>query len=179
VALKHHGEALGWVLFLATVATAVGSVLIAPRPARALTRLGVGLAFAMVLVAVGLAAARRAFLDAVGGALPSTVARSLYDTVVASMQAGFRSIFGLGLLIAVLVVIAGQPGFASRWARPTQAVVGSLGVLAVLVRDAPPTSYVVFVLSLAATTIGLLEVVRRRRLAGGEGADRVRPTVAG
>jgi hypothetical protein len=153
-----------WLLFIATIAAAVGSVLVASDRARAVRRLGVGVALSMVLVAIGLSIARRAFLEAISGGLPRPVAAGFFDAVASSMRTGFRATFVIGLLLALLVLIAGRSDFADRWARPTQIAIGGLGVLAILARDQPDTGYVIFVLVAAAATIAILEVVRRRGL---------------
>jgi hypothetical protein len=154
-----------WVLFLATLAAAVGSVLVAPDRRRAVSRLGIGFALAMLLVAVGLGVARSAFLGAVGSAVPTEVAGSFYDAVVGSMRAGFRSIFAVGLILAGLVLLTAQPSWARRWARPTQVAVAVLGVLVILGWTDPQPGFILFVLVLTAAAVLILEVVRRRTLA--------------
>jgi hypothetical protein len=157
-------ESLSWLLFLATIAAAVGSVLVAPDRRRGTTRLGVGLALSMVLVAVGLSIARRAFLGAIVGGLPRPVASSFFDAVSGSMRVGFRGAFVLGLVIAALVLVASRDDFADRWARPTQVAVTALGVLTILARDQAEGGFLGFVAMSTIVTVAVLEVVRRRWL---------------
>jgi hypothetical protein len=147
-------------------------VFVARDRGRAIRRLGVGVALSMVLVAVGLSIARRAFLEAIAGGLPRPVAAGFFDAVAGSMRTGFRGTFVIGLLLALLVLIAGRPDFADRWARPTQIAIGGLGVLAIVARDQPDAGYIGFVLVAIGATIAVLELVRRRRLAD----DGSRPT---
>lgn len=154
---------LNWVLFVCTIAAAVGSVLLAPDRRRGLKRLGIGVAFSMVLVAVGLSIARRAFLDAITGGLPRPVASSFFDAVTGSMRAGFRGTFVIGTVLALLVFITERRDFADRWARPTQIAVGALGIVAIVARDDPNPGYLGFIVVSTAMTIAALEIVRRRR----------------
>lgn len=130
-------KTFSWLLFIATIAAAVGSVVVARDRGRAIRRLGVAVALSMVLVAVGLSIARRAFLEAIAGGLPRPVAAGFFDAVAGSMRTGFRGTFVIGLLLALLVLIAGRRDFVDRWARPTQIAVGALGVLAIVARDQP------------------------------------------
>jgi hypothetical protein len=159
-------ESLSWLLFLATIGVAVGSVVVAPDRRRAMLRLGVGVAFSMVLVAIGLSIARRAFLGAITEGLPRPVASSFFDAVSESMRTGFRGTFVFGLVVALLVVVASRHDFAERWARPTQITVGALGVLAIVAREEPNGAYVIFMAVLTIIAIAALEAVRRRRLRG-------------
>jgi hypothetical protein len=159
-------ESLSWLLFLATVGVAVGSVVVAPDRRRAMMRLGVGVAFSMVLVAIGLSIARRAFLGAITEGLPRPVASSFFDAVSESMRTGFRGTFVFGLVLALLVLVASRHDFADRWARPTQITVGALGVLAIVAREEPNGAYVIFMTVLTTVAIASLETVRRRRFRG-------------
>jgi hypothetical protein len=157
-------ESLSWVLFLATVGVAVGSVVVAPDGRRGVMRLGVGVAFSMVLVAIGLSIARRAFLGALAEELPRPVASGFFDAVVDSMRTGFRGTFVFGLVVALLVLIASRHDFADRWARPTQVTVGAVGVVAIVAREEPNGAYVVFMVVLTVIGVSVLEAVRQRRL---------------
>jgi energy-converting hydrogenase Eha subunit B len=159
-------ESLSWLLFLATVGVAVGSVVVAPDRRRGMMRLGVGVAFSMVLVAIGLSIARRAFLGAITEGLPRPVASSFFDAVSESMRTGFRGTFVFGLVAALLVLVASRHDFADRWARPTQITVGALGVLAILAREEPNGAYVIFMAVITVIAIAALEAVKRRRLRG-------------
>jgi hypothetical protein len=157
-------ESLSWLLFLATIGVAVGSVVVAPDRRRGMMRLGVGIAFSMVLVAIGLSIARRAFLGAITEGLPRPVASSFFDAVSDSMRTGFRGTFVFGLVVALLVVVATRHDFAERWARPTQITVGAIGVLAIVAREEPTGAYVVFMAVVTIIAVAALEAVRRRRL---------------
>lgn len=159
---------LNWALYLCMIAAAVGSVVVAPDRRRGLERLGIGVAISMVLVAVGLSIARRAFLDGIAGGLPRPVASSFFDVVAGSLRAGFRATFVLGIVVVLLVFVSGRRDFADRWARPTQIAVGALGVVAIVARHDPNAAYSGFVVVSTALTIAALEVVRRRRTVGVE-----------
>lgn len=159
-------ESLSWLLFLATVGVAVGSVVVAPDRRRGMMRLGVGVAFSMVLVAIGLSIARRAFLGAITEGLPRPVASSFFDAVSESMRTGFRGTFVFGLVVALLVLIASRHDFADRWARPTQITVGALGVLAIVAREEPNGAYVIFMVVITIIAVAALEAVKQRRLRG-------------
>lgn len=159
-------ESLSWLLFLATVGVAVGSVVVAPDRRRGMMRLGVGVAFSMVLVAIGLSIARRAFLGAITEGLPRPVASSFFDAVSDSMRTGFRGTFVFGLVVALLVLIASRHDFADRWARPTQITVGALGVLAIVAREEPNGAYVIFMVVITIIAVAALEAVKQRRLRG-------------
>jgi hypothetical protein len=157
-------ESLSWLLFLATVGVAVGSVVAAPDRRRGMMRLGIGVAFSMVLVAIGLSIARRAFLGAITEGLPRPVASSFFDAVSDSMRTGFRGTFAFGLVVALLVLVASRHDFADRWARPTQITVGAVGVLAIVAREEPNGAYVVFMVVITIVAVAALETVRQRRL---------------
>lgn len=159
-------ESLSWLLFLATIGVAVGSVVVAPDRRRGMMRLGIGVAFSMVLVAIGLSIARRAFLGAITEGLPRPVASSFFDAVSESMRTGFRGTFVFGLVVALLVLIASLHDFAERWARPTQITVGALGVLTIVAREEPNGAYVIFMVVLTIIAVAALEAVRQRRLRG-------------
>jgi energy-converting hydrogenase Eha subunit B len=129
-------------------------------------RLGVGVAFSMVVVAIGLSIARRAFLGAITEGLPRPVASSFFDAVSESMRTGFRGTFVFGLVAALLVLVASRHDFADRWARPTQITVGALGVLAILAREEPNGAYVIFMAVITVMAIAALEAVKQRGLRG-------------
>jgi hypothetical protein len=91
-----------WLPFVTLALFAVG-VYVALDHRLALFGAGLGLALSMLLVGVGLAVARLAYLDAVpAGVMPPDAAAVIYDTIVTFLREGVRAV---GL--AALVVAAG------------------------------------------------------------------------
>jgi hypothetical protein len=89
-----------WLPVIALLLLALG-VYVARDHRRALIAAGLGVAVAMLLLALGLAVFRSIYLDAVpASALPHDAAAGLYDTIVRFLRAGLRTVFVLALVVA-------------------------------------------------------------------------------
>jgi hypothetical protein len=103
-----------WLPFIALLLLALG-VYVAKDHRRALMGAGLGVAVAMLLLALGLAVFRSIYLDAVPAAvLPHDAAAILYDTIVRFLRAGLRTVFVLGLVVAAGAFLTGQSISAIR-----------------------------------------------------------------
>ena len=103
-----------WLPVVALTLIALG-VYVAKDHRRALIGAGLGVAVAMLLLALGLAVFRSVYLDAVPAAvLPHDAAAVLYDTIVRFLRAGLRTVFVLGLVVAAGAFMAGQSATATR-----------------------------------------------------------------
>jgi hypothetical protein len=156
---------LVWVLGVVALLAAIGSVLLAPRRKAALIRLAIGLAAVVVVIGVGVAAARRAFVSSIGQTVPSSVAGSFFDAIVNSIRFGFRLVFVLALIVAALVAVASLPSYPTRWARPAQIGVAVLAAVALIAAPEPTTGLVLLIVILLVVAEVALEVARRRGLA--------------
>jgi hypothetical protein len=115
-----------WLPFVALFLLGLG-VYVAKDHRRALIGAGLGVAIAMLLLAVGLTVFRSIYLDAVpAGVLPHDAAAVLYDTVLRFLRAGLRTIFVLGLVVAAGAFLTGQSVTAIR---TRQGIVGAIGWL--------------------------------------------------
>ncbi|UZN01709.1 hypothetical protein [Cellulomonas sp. S1-8] len=117
-------DVLGTWLPWLVIALLVAAVLLARRRARALMTVGLAFAGGMLLLGIGLAIGRQAYL----GALPDAVQRpdaaaAVYDHVVALLRVSVRAGLALGLVVAVAAYLGG--GSAS--ARATRAALARGG----------------------------------------------------
>jgi hypothetical protein len=115
-----------WLPVIALLLLALG-VYVARDHRRALIAAGLGVAVAMLLLALGLAVFRSIYLDAVpASALPHDAAAVLYDTIVRFLRAGLRTVFVLGLVVAAGAFLTGQSVTATR---TRQSLAGGIGWL--------------------------------------------------
>jgi hypothetical protein len=115
-----------WLPVIALLLLALG-VYVARDHRRALIAAGLGVAVAMLLLALGLAVFRSIYLDAVpASALPHDAAAVLYDTIVRFLRAGLRTVFVLGLVVAAGAFLTGQSVTATR---TRQSLAGGIGCL--------------------------------------------------
>jgi hypothetical protein len=115
-----------WLPFIALLLLALG-VYVAKDHRRALIGAGLGVAIAMLLLALTLAVFRSIYLDAVpADVLPHDAAAVLYDTIVRFLRAGLRTIFVLGLVVAAGAFLTGQSVTATR---TRQGLAGAIGWL--------------------------------------------------
>jgi hypothetical protein len=115
-----------WLPFVALFLLALG-VYVAKDHRRALIGAGLGVATAMLLLAVGLTVFRSIYLDAVpADVLPHDAAAVLYDTILRFLRAGLRTVFVLGLVVAAGAFLTGQSVTATR---TRQGVAGAIGWL--------------------------------------------------
>ena len=116
-----------WLPVAALVLLAAG-VYVARDHRRALVGAGVGIAVAMVVLALGLAVFRSIYLDAVPASiLPHDAAAALYDTIVRFLRAGLRTVLVLGLVVAAGAFLTGPSVTAVR---ARQGLTGAIGWLA-------------------------------------------------
>jgi hypothetical protein len=114
---------LAYVLPFLAIACFVGAVLLTRNRRRGVVWAGVLLSASVLVVGVGLALGREAYLDAAnnGGANPETAA-IIFDTLVRFLRNGIRVIFLIGVVIAIAAVITGP----SPWAQRTRTTLGGL-----------------------------------------------------
>jgi hypothetical protein len=115
-----------WLPIIAIVLLAVG-VFVAKDHRRALVGAAVGVAVAMVGLGLALAVFRTIYLDAVPAqVLPHDAAAVLYDTIVAYLRLGLRTILVLALVIAAGAFLTGQSTTALRTRQRLAAGIGWL-----------------------------------------------------
>jgi hypothetical protein len=115
-----------WLPIIALVLLVLG-VYVARDHRRALVGAGLGVAVAMVVLALGLAVFRSIYLDAVPATvLPHDAAAVLYDTIVRFLRLGLRTILVLGLVVAAGAFVTGGSATAVR---TRQALTGAIGWL--------------------------------------------------
>jgi hypothetical protein len=115
-----------WLPIIAIVLLGVG-VFVAKDHRRALVGAAVGVAVAMVVLGLSLAVFRTIYLDAVPAAvLPHDAAAVLYDTIVAYLRLGLRTILVLALVIAGGAFLTGQSATAVRTRQRLTAGIGRL-----------------------------------------------------
>ena len=103
-----------WLPVIALLLIGLG-VYVARDHRRALIGAGLGVAVAMVALALGLAVFRSIYLDAVPATvLPHDAAAVLYDTIARFLRAGLRTVFVLGLVVAAGAFLTGQSITATR-----------------------------------------------------------------
>jgi hypothetical protein len=115
-----------WLPIIAIVLLAVG-VFVAKDHRRAVVGAAVGVAVAMVGLGLSLAVFRTIYLDAVPAAvLPHDAAAVLYDTIVAYLRLGLRTILVLALVVAGGAFLTGQSTTALRTRQRMTAGIGRL-----------------------------------------------------
>ncbi|MCB5275271.1 hypothetical protein BJG92_02819 [Arthrobacter sp. SO5] len=105
--LDQTAPILGWL----TVISAVGAILFAPRgwKRRTLSYVGLGIAAAMAVLALGLAVGLNIFLATIPqDAVSPAAAASLVDTLLTPLRASVRLVFVVALLIAVGAFLGGH-----------------------------------------------------------------------
>jgi hypothetical protein len=115
-----------WLPIVALILLILG-VYVAKDHRRALVGAGLGVAAAMVVLALGLAIFRTIYLDAVPATvLPHDAAAVLYDTIVRFLRLGLRTILVLALVVAAGAFLTGQSVTAVR---TRQGLSGAIGWL--------------------------------------------------
>jgi hypothetical protein len=115
-----------WLPIIAIVLLGIG-VFVATDHRRALVRAAVGVAVAMVGLGLSLAVFRTIYLDAVPAqVLPHDAAAVLYDTIVAYLRLGLRTILVLALVVAGGAFLTGQSTTAVRTRQRLTAGIGRL-----------------------------------------------------
>jgi hypothetical protein len=115
-----------WLPIVALVVLALG-VYVAKDHRRALVGAALGVAVAMVILALGLAVFRSIYLDGVpASVLPHDAAAVLYDTIVRFLRLGLRTILVLALVVAAGAFLTGGSVTAVR---ARQGLGGAIGWL--------------------------------------------------
>jgi hypothetical protein len=115
-----------WLPIIAIVLLGIG-VVVAKDHRRALVGAAVGVAVAMVGLGLVLAVFRTIYLDSVPAAvLPHDAAAVLYDTIVAYLRLGLRTILVLALVVAAGAFLTGQSTTALRTRQRLAAGIGRL-----------------------------------------------------
>jgi hypothetical protein len=115
-----------WLPIIAIVLIGVG-VFVAKDHRRALVGAAVGVAVGMLGLALSLAVFRTIYLDAVPAAvLPHDAAAVLYDTIVAYLRLGLRTILVLALVVAGGAFLIGRSATAVRTRQSLAAGIGRL-----------------------------------------------------
>jgi hypothetical protein len=115
-----------WLPIIAIVLIGVG-VSVAKGHRRALVGAALGVAAGMVVLALALAVFRTIYLDAIPAAvLPHDAAAVLYDTIVAYLRLGLRTILVLALVVAGGAFVTGQSATAVRTRQRLAAGIGWL-----------------------------------------------------
>jgi hypothetical protein len=115
-----------WLPIIAIVLLGIG-VFVAKDHRRALVGAAIGVAVAMVGLGLSLAVFRTIYLDAVPAAvLPHDAAAVLYDTIVAYLRLGLRTILVLALVVAGGAFLTGQSVTAVRTRQRLTAGIGRL-----------------------------------------------------
>ena len=153
-----------WLPIIAIVLLGVG-VAVAKDHRRALVGAAVGVAVAMVGLGLSLAVFRTIYLDAVPATvLPHDAAAVLYDTIVAYLRLGLRTILVLALVIAAGAFLTGLSTTAVRTRQRLAAGIGRLrgGAEHVGWRTGPVGTWVYAnkqLLRIAAVTLAALALV--------------------
>ncbi|WP_329021382.1 hypothetical protein [Streptomyces sp. NBC_00690] len=100
-----------WLPVLALLLVVVG-VLLAVRRRRALVAAALGVAFALLLLGLGLTGFRAVYLDALPSEVSQPAAGSVYDAMVRYLRTTVRMVVTLGIVVALAAWLTG-PG---RWA---------------------------------------------------------------
>jgi hypothetical protein len=115
-----------WLPVLALVLLALG-VYVAKDHRRALVGTALGVAVAMVVLALGLAIFRAVYLNGVpADVLPHDAAAVAYDTIVRFLRLGLRTVLILALVVAAGAFLSGQSATAVR---TRQGLTGAIGWL--------------------------------------------------
>jgi hypothetical protein len=118
---------LGIWLPVITLILVVLGVYVAKDHRRALVGAGVGIAVAMVVLALGLAVFRSIYLDAVpASVLPHDAAAVAYDTIVRFLRLGLRTVLVLALVVAAGAFLTGQSVTAVRTRQGLTRAIGRL-----------------------------------------------------
>jgi hypothetical protein len=153
-----------WLPIIAIVLLGIG-VFVAKDHRRALVGAAVGVAVAMVGLGLSLAVFRTIYLDAVPAAvLPHDAAAVLYDSIVAYLRLGLRTILVLALVVAGGAFLTGQSATAVRTRQRLTSAIGRLrgGAKHVGWRTGPVGTWVYAnkqVLRIAAVTLAALALV--------------------
>jgi hypothetical protein len=119
---------LSWLLPLLAILCLIGGLLLSPHWRRSLIKWGIGTAFAVLLIGVGLSVGRSIYLDAVTSPqLPRDTAAAVFDTLVRFLRQGVRLIIAVALIVAIGAWLTGPTPLATRLRNTSRRVVGNAG----------------------------------------------------
>jgi hypothetical protein len=119
---------LSWLLPLITILCLIGGLLLSPHWRKSLIRWGIGTAFAVALIGVGLSVGRSIYLDAVTSPdLPRDTASVVFDTLVRFLREGVRLIIAVGLVVAIGAWLTGPTPVATKLRTTAQQAAGGAG----------------------------------------------------
>jgi hypothetical protein len=106
---------LSWVLLVVALVFFALSAVLLGDARRGLLRIGIGLLIGGLLLALGLAVGRGAYLDAVVAAgAKRSVQQIVFDQVVGSLRVALRATIALGIILAIGAWVTGPSGAATR-----------------------------------------------------------------
>jgi hypothetical protein len=153
-----------WLPIIAIMLVGAG-VAVAKDHRRALVGATVGVAVGMLVLALGLAVFRTIYLDAIPPqVLPHAAAAVTYDTIVAYLRLGLRSVLVLALVVAAGALLTGPSPSAVRTRQRLTAAIGRLrgGAEEAGLRTGPVGAWVYAnkpLLRIAAVTLAVLALV--------------------
>jgi hypothetical protein len=153
-----------WLPIIAMVLVGAG-VAVAKDHRRALVGAAVGVAVGMLVLALSLAVFRTIYLDAIPPqVLPHDAAAVTYDTIVAYLRLGLRSVLVLALVVAAGALLTGPSPSAVRTRQRLTAAIGRLrgGAEEAGLRTGPVGAWVYAnkpLLRIAAVTLAVLALV--------------------
>jgi hypothetical protein len=119
---------LSWLLPVLAILCLVGGLLLSPHWRRSLIHWGIGTAFAVALVGVGVSVGRAIYLDAVTSPqLPRNTASTVFDTLVRFLRQGVRLMIAVAIIVAIAAWVTGPTPLATRIRNTTRSVVGNAG----------------------------------------------------
>jgi hypothetical protein len=119
---------LSWLLPLLAILCLIGGLLLSPNWRRSLIRWGIGTAFAVLLIGVGLSVGRSIYLDAVTSpTLPRDTAAAVFDTLIRFLRQGVRLVIAIALVVAIAAWLTGPTPVATRVRTTSRRVVGNAG----------------------------------------------------
>jgi hypothetical protein len=119
---------LSWLLPLLAILSLIGGLLLSPHWRRSLIKWGIGTAFAVLLIGVGLSVGRSIYLDAVTSPnLPRDTAAAVFDTLVRFLRQGVRLMIAIALIVAIGAWLTGPTPVATRLRNTSRRVVGNAG----------------------------------------------------
>ena len=111
------GLKVAWFLPFLTIALLLASAWLSRDRRRGLLRAAAGFAIGALILAIGLAVGRGAYLDALTGfGIPSGAAAVIYDTLLEPMHRAMRVVLSLSIVVLLTALLAG-PSRPARWLR--------------------------------------------------------------
>ncbi len=115
-----------WLPFIALILFGIG-IYVARNHRRAFMAAGITTFIAAVLLAIGLAFGRHVYLNALSSdVLPRNVAATIFDTVVAFLRNGIRSVAIVGFVVAVGAFLVGPSVTATKARQITDQAAGGI-----------------------------------------------------